>query len=104
MRFKLLALSASLTVAVLTPASARADLAIFTDRAAWEAAAAGFVTEDFEAVPEGVLPANVITDLGLVDFTYTGTARPSTPSINESGFVNGSRELSGHIFEAAAGG
>src|SRR4051812_47723492 len=84
---------------------AEAGLIVFTDRAAWEAAAPGFVTEDFETTPALTpLPANVINHLGLVDFSYTGTARPTTPSLNDSGFVNGSRELSGHIFDLPSGG
>lgn len=92
-------------VAALATDTAGAAIMVFTSRADWEAAVGTFQTEDFESTPLGTLPGGTTTNLGLVDFSYPGAPSGSpAPRIRDSGTVNGTRELVGHIFDPGAGG
>lgn len=63
----------SLSAIALIAGTASAQLTVFTDRAAWEAAVGGgIVTEDFNSQVDGVIADGATLDTGLLQITRNG--------------------------------
>jgi hypothetical protein len=77
----------------------------FTDEADWLAAlaGAGVVTEDFEAAPVGALPQGS-TDIGLFQASLDAVDTNGLTEIMDPGFVNGTRDLRGAVYDDLANG
>lgn len=87
---------AAALAAFVSGAASAATLSVFTDRTAWENAVGGFVLEDFETLPVGVLGVGT-TDFGAFSITTDGTllSLPSIGPATSVGDVNGSRQFNG---------
>jgi hypothetical protein len=77
----------------------------FTNEADWLAALGGsaVVTEDFESSPIGPLPLGS-TDIGLFDVSLNAVDTNGLTEILDPGFVNGTRDLRGSVYDDLANG
>ena len=72
---------ATCVLSVVTMQRSHAALIVFTDRAAWEAAAGSFVTEDFDSLPL----TNFVTGVnsaGLIDIRVIGDPNANRIAVN----------------------
>ncbi|HEX3556786.1 MAG TPA: hypothetical protein VIA62_26485 [Thermoanaerobaculia bacterium] len=82
-----------------TSRPAFATVTVFTNRAAWEAAATGKVTEGFESAADGIYPTPFAPSGGLLLTSLSPT--PVTIQVLSGGSLLGSREL--HFRDFASG-
>jgi hypothetical protein len=77
----------------------------FTDEGDWLAALGGaaVLVEDFESSPVGPLPAGS-TDIGLFDIALNAEDGSALTEIMDPGFVNGSRDFRGSVYDDVASG
>ena len=87
------------TAGLAAASRAGATVTVFTDRAAWQAALAGVVTEDFAGDVVGNYPTP-FTTAGGFQLAAIGLPAPVTIQVIDAGLVNGSRELHFRDFNA----